>query len=151
MNLINEFITNLSAFCKSTLLLLLSGLASIFSPIQNVLLLLFGAFLFNIILGLAADIHAHKQHFSLKKAFEAILQLTFYTSLLIFIRNGAHLLGDNAMGEFGVKWVTYVVDYFYLTNILRNTILIFPKNKAIAFMYKFLTTEMMNRIKSLGV
>jgi hypothetical protein len=148
MNLINEFITHLSAFCKSTLLLILSGLASIFSPIQNVLLLLFGAFLFNIILGLAADIHAHKQHFSLKKAFDAILQLTFYTSLLIFIRNGAQLLKDNAMGEFGVKWVTYVVVYFYLTNILRNTILIFPRNKAIAFMYKFLTTEIMNRIKS---
>ena len=46
-----------------------------------------------------------------------------------------------------VTWLTYIVGYFYVTNIFRNAEIIFPRIKSIAFIYSFLSTEVIYKLK----
>ncbi|MEI6752340.1 MAG: phage holin family protein [Paludibacter sp.] len=144
----DEFISNLIAFCKPFIVLITTFIVSIFSPIQDVLYVLGLSFLFNIITGIVTDIHVNEKEFSLKKAFDSVFQLTFYGALVFFIHNVAVNLGNHALGDEGVKYTTFIVVYFYLCNILRNAGLVFPKNKAISFLYEVMTTQIFTRIKS---
>lgn len=133
---------------KQVLWLVITMLASVLTPVQNVLLLLFLAFVFNFLSGLAADVHVNKKGFDLKKAFTAIKQLLFYFALVVFIDFGSRLMNDLSISEYGVKWITYIVVYFYLTNIFRNATIVYPKNEAIKFMYDVLTTEIFQMLKN---
>lgn len=133
---------------KQAFWLVVTMLVSVLTPVKNVLLLLFVAFIFNVISGLAADVHANKKGFDLKKAFTAIKQLLFYFTLVVFIDFGSRLMNDLSISEYGVKWITYIVVYFYLTNIFRNAAIVYPKNEAIKFMYDVLTTEIFQMLKS---
>jgi hypothetical protein len=97
---------------------------------------------------LAADANVHAKQFSLKKAFESIKQALFYFFLIWFIHYSADSLGFDKNGHTAIKWVTLTVVYFYLTNILRNASAIFPNNKAIAFMYVVMTTQIFNKLRN---
>jgi len=132
---------------KQFVLLLITALISICTPIEGVLLLLFGGFLFNIASGFIADVHVNKADFSIKKAFEAIIHLTFYMALVMFIHIVFSVLKDFELGQTAVKWVTYVVIYFYLTNVMRNAKLVFPKNKTIQLLYSLLTTQVFLKLR----
>lgn len=39
------------------------------------------------------------------------------------------------------------VGYFYLTNIFRNAKLLFPNSKSVEFIYSFLSTEVLYKLK----
>lgn len=134
---------------KPFLMFAITGIVSVFSPLHDVLFALFLSFAFNIATGIIADIHANKEEFKIKKAFEAIVHLTFYVALVYFIYNIALSLGDAESGRIGVKWATYIVVYFYLTNILRNASLCFPNNQTISFLYMVLTTQIFAKLKDM--
>lgn len=134
---------------KQTMWLIITVVASIFAPVQNVLILLFLAFMFNIITGIITDVHVNKKLFNIKKAFNALSQLFFYFTCVLFIDYGATLLGDVKLGDIGVKWLTCIVVYFYLTNIFRNAKQIFPQTQAITFIYELLSTEIFDRLKDM--
>lgn len=145
----NMCIDSILESSKEIMWLIVSAIVSVFAPVQNILLLLFWAFLFNIIVGIIADVNVNKKRFDLKKAFTAISQLLFYFACIIFLSHGAELLGDEKIGTLGVKWVTCIVSYFYLTNIFRNASQLFPKNEAVKFIYELLSTEIFNRLKEM--
>ena len=72
--------------------------------------------------------------------------LLFYFALIIFI----HIAMSTQYLETGstmVTWLTYIVGYFYMTNIFRNAVIIFPGSKSIAFIYSFLSTEVIYKLK----
>ena len=82
----------------------------------------------------------------MKKALEGLKLLLFYFALIIFI----HIAMSTQYLEAGttmVTWLTYIVGYFYMTNIFRNAEIIFPGNKAISFIYSFLSTEVFYKLK----
>lgn len=133
---------------KELFWILLSALVSVFSPVKNVLILLFIAFMFNIISGIIAGVHVSHEKFNLKKAFDAVTQLLFYAACVIFLDYGTRLMEEPEMGTLAIKWLTYIVVYFYLTNIFRNAHMVYPKNQAISFIYELLSTEIFNRLKS---
>ncbi len=135
---------------KQAMWLIISTVVSIFAPVQNILILLFLAFLFNIITGIITDVHVNKKPFNIKKAFNALSQLLFYFACVIFIDYGANLLNDTNLGTMGVKWLTCIVVYFYLTNIFKNARLVYPENLAIGFIYELLSTEIFDRLKTMG-
>ncbi|RNC66459.1 hypothetical protein [Proteiniphilum sp. X52] len=134
---------------KELFWLIVTALISVLTPVQNVLVLLFVAFLFNIATGIIADVHANKAKFNLKKAFNAVTQLTFYAACVVFLDYGARLLNEPEIGITAVKWMTYIVVYFYLTNIFKNAKLIYPSNLAIKFIYELLSTEIFERLKNM--
>jgi len=144
-----ELFSNFITFMKPFFLFAVTGIVSVFSPLHDVFLALIMSFIFNIVTGIIADVHVNKEDFKIKKAFEAIVHLTFYVALVLFIHNIAVNLGDLEAGRIGVKWATYIVVYFYLTNILRNASLVYPKNAAITFMYMVLTTQIFAKLKEL--
>jgi len=147
-----DFMSHFWQNLKPVLLVVITGFTSLFSPIQDVLQVLLMAFLFNIFAGIATDSNINKTRFCLKKAFESFKQLLFYVILIYFIHNIFDSLGNDEWGHVGIKWITMTVVYFYMTNILRNTSLLFPKNKAIEFIYIVLTTRIFEKLKNyLGI
>lgn len=134
---------------KELYCLLLTALVSVFSPVKHALVFLMIAFMFNIINGIITDVHVNRAPFSLKKAFSAFSQLLFYAVCVVFLDHGARLMGDTEIGVTAVKWLTYIVVYFYLTNIFRNARLVYPKSAAIKFIYDLLSTEIFSRLKEM--
>ena len=116
--------------------IIIAGIGSALLPVQDILVLLSLGFVFNIITGIVTDIHVNKARFDIKKAFNAITQLTFWATLVVFLDYGSRRLGEPDMGVTAVKWVTMIVIYFYLTNIFKNARQVYPKSKSIKFVYE---------------
>lgn len=134
---------------KELFWVVITALGSILLPVKDILLLLSLGFLFNIITGIVADIHVNKAEFNFKKAFSAIIELTFFSACVLFIHHGCKLMAEPDMGAIAVKWLMFIVSYFYITNIFKNAKKIFPRNEAIAFIYEILSTEIFIRLKSM--
>lgn len=134
---------------KDLFWIMFTAIASVFTPVQNILILLFIAFIFNIFTGIVADIRVNKKSFNMKKAFDAITQLMFWAALIIFLDYGSKLLNEVSLGVTAIKWVTYIVVYFYLTNIFRNASLVYPHNQAIKFIHELLSTAIFWRLKEM--
>lgn len=149
MKRMTEIYNWLTEHAKPFLVMAFTAFCSVFTPIEDAIYILFLAFVFNVITGIAEDKIVKKQDFKIKKAFEAITQLFFYYALIFLIYTAGFKMNDEAVATTGVKWVTYVVVYFYLTNAVRNAKSIYPTNKALSFMYEVLSTAIFTRLKKM--
>ena len=143
-----EFYNQLISAAKSFVLLMLTTLATIYIPLQEVFWMLLFAFAGNIYVGMYADVNANKNRFNLKKFFDAVKHFGFYLFLVVFVHKAGISLNDLEIGEQGVKWVTIIVLYYYITNIVRNGTIIFPGDKVLEFLYLVLTTQIFNKLKA---
>lgn len=134
---------------KQLLIFLGAFIMGIITPIKHILLLLLFASTINIIFGIRADKECYQKPFSMKKAMQAFEQLILYCLIIILVFVTSKYLGDDAIGQLAMKWLTYILIYFYSINILRNAEFLYPKNKAIPFLKTILTTEIFNRINGL--
>lgn len=126
-----------------------TAIGSVLMPVRDILILLAMSFVFNIFTGIITDIHVNKARFSIKKAFNAITQLTFYATCVVFVDHGSKLIDEHQMGVTAVKWITIIVVYFYLTNIFKNAKQVYPNSQAINFIYEILSTEFFARLKNM--
>jgi hypothetical protein len=72
--------------------------------------------------------------------------------LLIFLSFGIGKkmhMDDQSIIDF-TSWITWVVIYFYTTNILRNWKIIQPKNQVIAILYWVASVKFVEKIKYLS-
>jgi len=143
-----DFCTRAYDFIKPIIVLILSAIISVILPVKEVLILLLSAAFFNWFIGYMTDIHVNAAKFSIKKAFEAITQILLYGGLATFIKFSFFMLGDDVTGETIVKYMTYIVIYYYVVNILKNSKEIYPKSKALKLMYEILTTQIYQELKS---
>lgn len=134
---------------KELFWIIVASLSSVLMPVKETLILLFISFVFNIVTGIIADVHVNKANFNIKKAFNAISQLTFYATCVVFLKYGTTLIDEQQIGVIAVKWLTYIVVYFYLTNIFKNARLLFPTSPAVNFIYELLSTELFDRLKNM--
>lgn len=134
---------------KEIFWLMMTALASVVAPVGDILVALFAAFVFNIFVGIATDVHVNRAKFDIKKAFNAISQLAFYGVSIIFLEFVTVRMNEPGLGATAIKWTSMIVVYFYFTNIFRNGQLLFPKSQAIKFIYELLSTEIFNRIKEM--
>lgn len=137
---------NMIDFGKSVLTAIAVWILAIFTNYQDAFMTLIVGFTLNIIMGLGTDININKKAFSLKKAKDALLLMMFYFLLIIFI----HVALGNQYAELGntmITWLTYIVGYFYLTNIFRNARYLFPNSRSVRFIYAFLSTEVLYKLK----
>lgn len=125
---------------------LIALLLAAFQPLSVALLVLMAAWTINIFMGLAADKNTGKD-FEFKKFFSAAKQLGFIFAILFVISLATTGYGESGIAFTIAKWGTWIVSYFYVTNIFRNAAQLWPGNKAIAFIYSFLTTEAFGYIK----
>lgn len=132
---------------KSLWWFFITGIISIISDYQHAFVALFVGFVFNFIIGIGADANNGSKTFSMKKATEGMKLLMFYC-LTVFALYGM-TYKDEMMTATAIKWLTYIVSYFYLVNIFRNAGKIFPNSKSIAFIYLFLSTEVFYKLKDM--
>ena len=126
---------------------IISVVVSILLPLQDVLYVLGSGFLINIFTGIVTDIHVNEKEFDIKKAFNAISQLMFYFVLIYYVHSSFVRLKHPDWAEKATIWITFVVSYYYLVNILRNATKAFPTNDAIKLMYMILTTKVFSLMK----
>ena len=125
---------------------LIALLLAAFQPLSVALLVLMAVWTINIFVGLAADKNTGKD-FEFKKFFSAAKQLGFIFAILFVISLATTGYCESGIAFTIAKWGTWIVSYFYVTNIFRNAAQLWPGNKAIAFIYSFLTTEAFGYIK----
>ena len=142
-----ERMANTLDFIKSCIISIFTFMIATMTPIGNVIYVILVVFTANFFAGLAADIHVENKSFDFKKAWKMVVEMLFFMALVFLIHSVGKSLGDEDIAITGVKWVSYVVLYFYTTNILRNAKGLFPKSEAIDFLYLILTTKIFDKIK----
>lgn len=132
---------------KEAIVAIIAVLISIITPLANAIFVLMIFFTFNIIMGFQADKAENGADFSLKKSFDAIKLLIFYYGALFVMHATLAIYGELNIAELLSKWVTLIVCYFLLLNILRNACKVFPKNQSLRFFYSFLRIEVYSYLR----
>ena len=124
---------------------ILSLVSALFNPIHDFVLAIIVLATLNIIFGAVAD-----TYWSFKKAFNAFIYLGGYLLLLILCELVGTLMhiSESDTVDF-TSWVTWVMIWFYGTNILRNWSVRQPDNKVIAFLYWVVSFKIVEKIKFL--
>ena len=132
---------------KNIFIFALTALMGIITTAQGAIITLLFGFVFNFFIGMNADRVQHQKDFSMKKATESVKLFMFYIITIFFIFAVLHKNINFANDV--VNWLTYIVCYFYATNIFRNAKICFPQSKSISFIYHLLSTEIFTCMKKL--
>ena len=124
--------------------ILFSLISSLLLPVCDFMIVIIVLATLNIFFGLAED----KYCWSFKKAFKSFVYLIGYLFLLALIVIVGRLMHvePKEISEF-TSWVTWVMIWFYGTNILKNWNTIQPENKVIAFLYWVVSFKIVEKIK----
>lgn len=134
------FISRIEDFIKIAWIVIIS----IFAPIRVAILVLMFFFFINFMVGFKNDEIVHNKDFSLKKAFEGIKLLMLYYAIIFLVFVALSLFNENELAESATKFISWIVCYWYLVNVLRNAKEIFPWSRGLKFMYDLMTVEVLN-------
>ena len=125
---------------------LISITMAYFSPINDMVFVLFYLFLLNMIAGMLTGMVVDDEDFSLKKFFHCLLEtLALYTIVLSVFLVGEKM--DNKTGAVQcISGIVYSSIYFYSVNILRNLRKLLPNFKIIAFLYYVVSFEFVKKV-----
>jgi hypothetical protein len=123
-------------------------LISIFAPIKVAILVLMFFFILNFFIGFKNDQIINGHSFSLKKAFEGVKLLGLYYAIIFIVNLALSLYNELELAESATKFISWIVCYWYLVNILRNSMEIFPESRGLKFMYDLLTVQILDIILS---
>lgn len=134
---------------RGVLICSIAPIAAYFHPIQNVLSALLVLFTLNFIFGLLAGIIVNKETFQIKKAFMCGVEAcVFFVIMASVFYVGDHI--ENKDGALQcITAITYTLIYFYSVNIFKNLKHLFPKSRAIAFIYFVISIEFVAKIPHL--
>lgn len=138
----NDYIVRLEDFVKIVWMILLS----IFAPIKVAIIVLMFFFAFNFFVGFKNDKIVHDKDFNLKKAFEGVKLLSLYYAIIFIVNVALSLFNEQYLAENAIKFISWIVCYWYLVNILKNSKEIFPWSKGLKFLYDLLTVEVLDMI-----
>lgn len=136
-----EFFQSLTSFIRTMLLIIWSYILNSVISIQNFLAVILILAIINTIFGWLAD----EGEWSMRKACQAGLFLLGYEILLIITNIIGTMMNVTDIGYY-CSWITWVMIYFYATNILRNWKNVQPGNRVIAFMYWVATAKFIKNI-----
>ena len=119
---------------------------SVISPIRIAVWVLLVFFTVNFFVGYKSDVQINKRDFSLKKAFDGVKQLILYYALIFIVNMALGLYEETNLAEAATKFMTWIVSYWYLVNILRNAREIFPGNETLKFLYDLLTVQVLEML-----
>lgn len=123
------------------------GVLAFISPVSYVFYSLFIVWVLNFFIGMKTDKKINDRDFSITKAFDSIKQIGFLGVASLVVYAIPSIMGDKWIAIKGVNAITYIVFYFYLTNIFRNASLYWPKKKEFSFLYEVLTTQIFTRLR----
>ena len=122
----------------------LAFFANLLTPINDFVIAILILATLNMIFGLAQD----HFHFEFKKAFKSFWYLAGYLFLLLLSVLVSELMRikSNEITEI-VSWVTWLMIWFYATNIFKNWEEMQPDNDVISIIYHVLSVKMVERLK----
>jgi len=125
-----------------------SSLLAILTPTEGFVVALIIGFGFNLFCGMRADgiSISRCKNFSWKKARESMLELLLFFTIVYVIYSIVYMCGDKAEAVYAAKILTYIFDYAYVCNGLRNLIIAYPKNITFRVIYSLLRFELMKAL-----
>lgn len=141
-----DCLQDIGAWVKTLCIASFTIILNLLAPISNFLYVLGGLATLDIFAGLLAD----RGQWQKQKAIKAFVYLCLYFILVIlsFIVGVMMKQSPESMAAFS-SWVTWVMNYFYIVNILRNLSIRFPDNKVFAFLYWVVTVKFISKINFL--
>lgn len=135
---------------KNTLIGIALAVLAYLRPLQGELSSLFLIFFINFVAGYLSGMIANHENFEIKKALRCIGEATVFFAFCTCI----YAIGKFKKEEPGalqcVSFVTYVVIYFYMVNIIKNLMKIFKEGTTpwmiFAFLYYVLRFKFIERI-----
>ncbi len=122
------------------------AILSMFAPIEVATYVLLSFFVINFFVGFKNDKIVNGNKFSLKKAFDGAKLLIVYYAIIYLVNQALFLFDEIGLAQNATKFLTWIVCYWYLVNILRNSSEIFPEGKALKFLYDILTVQILDMI-----
>lgn len=141
---------NLFGPLKSVLVTALCAVLAFFAPIANLIFSVFLIFMLNCIAGIVADLVVDKHPFDLRKFFHCLFEtMVFYVIIMAVYAIGDKLLNLEGAVQCSTV-IVYAILYFYGTNIIRNTIKLFPDSRTLKFIYYILSFEIIKKLPYLA-
>lgn len=117
---------------------------SVLSPISTALVLLIIMSLVDVILGFKANRKVLGEEFKFNKAFNAITKMGFFCLLTILIHLTFHLYGEVEIAAVVVKYLSWIIIYYYILNMLFNANKIYDNSKVIPFLIEIMQLHVIN-------
>lgn len=119
---------------------------SLLAPVHVSLCLLFTLSIVDVLIGYACNHIWLGEEWKFRKAFSAIGKLCIYCFLVVIIHMAMDVFGEVALAKTLVKYLTWAIIWFYLSNIITNAKKIYPKSKGLAFLHALVTAKMAGQI-----
>ena len=131
---------------RNLIVTICSVLIGYFSPLGDIVFVIFFVFLLNCIFGLVAGVGVEGERFNLKKFFRCIMETFVFYIIVLSIYVVGEKMGNEPGALQCLSGVVSAIIYFYAVNILRNIHTLFPKNKWVKFLFYVLSFEIIKKI-----
>lgn len=119
---------------------------SVFAPISVSIYVLTIFFVLNFFIGFQTDRLVHNRDFSMEKVKKGVMIFFLYFAIIFIINVSLSLYQEDELAVTVPKFFTWIACYWYLVNILRNSIEIFPESEGIKFFYNLMTVQVLDII-----
>ena len=116
------------------------------APIRGILDACMIVFAANFLAGLFAGLLVQGEGFSLRKAFNCILEAAVISTLIAMILTIGDKIDNHSGAMSAISVVVYALIYFYGVNIFRNLVRLFPDNRLLAFLHYVVSFEIVAKI-----
>ncbi|MDD7468328.1 MAG: phage holin family protein [Bacteroidales bacterium] len=117
--------------------------ASFLSPLSNAFTVLIVMAVADVFGGMAGNVWTGREEFKFRKAFQAIYKIIAYCVMVLLVHFCISSLDAGSLAGTLVKFLTWTISYWYLSNILGNMCKAFPRSKGFLFLYLALSLKIL--------
>ena len=117
--------------------------ASFLQPLSTSFAVLFVMSVADVFGGMAGNVWTGREEFKFRKAFRAIYKIIAYCVMVVLVHFCISSFGEGSLAETLVKFLTWTISYWYLSNILGNMCKAFPSSKGFLFLYLALSLKLL--------
>lgn len=117
--------------------------ASFLSPLSNAFTVLIVMAVADVFGGMAGNVWTGREEFKFRKAFRAVYKIIAYCVMVLLVHFCVSSFGEGSLAGTLVKFLTWTISYWYLSNILGNMCKAFPSSKGFLFLYLALSLKIL--------
>lgn len=135
--------TNLGERVRGLLQAVLILVASYLAPLSNAFTVLIVMAVADVFGGMAGNVWTGREEFKFRKAFRAVYKIIAYCVMVLLVHFCVSSFGEGSLAGVLVKFLTWTISYWYLSNILGNMCKAFPSSKGFLFLYLALSLKIL--------
>lgn len=113
------------------------------TPLRNAFIALIVMAVADVFGGMAGNVWTGREEFKFRKAFVAIYKIITYLVLVLLVHVVITSFEEQQLAAMLVKFLTWTISYWYLSNILGNMCKAFPSSKGFLFLYLALSLKIL--------